>query len=155
MAQPFEVTVDVSRGIEFPKRCVVCGDSCDSTAKVASTPVGSARALFRCVELDVNIHDSCTRSFFRRDIRRRRVLFVLAGLGAVTAGYLCWGWSGLAFDLAIGFVVAVLLIPAVVWQRSRPLPIEFMKTGSSFQFAFADGEYAEEFADLNGSEVRR
>jgi hypothetical protein len=138
--------------IAFPSRCVVCDlESHAETVGLRGNPVGFYGVLpwlfRRTKKLHVPAHAHCGSKLWWAILLRNLSLIVgvlIALIFAVSIGLAKWQ--------AIGFAVALILLP-IIWQVVRPLPFKFTHHGERFNLMFASKALAREVAALNDGHI--
>lgn len=166
MAESFQVCLNINSKIVFPQKCVVCKKTCYDTFPIRGNPdinfwVGGWKWLLRLTKkIDVCCHRACAKKIKISLLRRNYLLFIVVALGLVITIYL-FGPAYLSLGERIFsrffliLLVFLLLIPPLIWQDRHPAIFEFVLNGDIIEFTFKDREYAEEFALLNNTKIKK
>jgi len=133
----------------FPDRCVVCGKPAKDRHKILSDAILDVD-LFMRMNISVPGHESCIASNRNRRIKRSILffLFIVFG-GSFPFAFIHYGMGAYT---AFTLLLAVIFIAVFIMSIYQNLPFKFyIYSTNELIFSFADKEYADEFAALNGA----
>jgi hypothetical protein len=142
----------------FPDSCVVCGQPRGERLSTLTMSDEHGRVDFYLYKLpiaaaqgshlEIPVHDTCAKGV-RNDFLKRFALIALVAVSIAAAGVL--NQYGAFYSLMAALVVAT---PFLYLQFTKPVPVEFNHYAQKYVLMFKDRNYAEDFARLNGVEVR-
>lgn len=145
----FFVEISESRSIEFPDKCLVCGEKVrnGNTVTITGNPVGYY-GLWKYQfgfnpKINVPAHVNCGKQL-QANIRYRVFLYMVVCAIVLIVG--------IYFDLErwqMLLSLSVLLLPLIIWHVKNAPFFEFELEDGIFKFHFAEKEYAKEFAAYN------
>ena len=161
MKNNYIVKISDSQDLIFPEDCVVCG--CPHNGQLGNIEMHPSASgyfssfiwIFSLLDkissrkslLSIAGHQSCLRSV-RRSYWFRTLLFLLI----ITPIYIIGREQGVN-RLYMLFICILLALPFVLWEYSRPLPIEYDYEKGKYVFTFTNRSYAERFASLNNTKM--
>jgi hypothetical protein len=157
MKPVYVVEVDGAADPALPQACVVCGKAAGEVLRTLplSDEYGRVEFYFYGIVerpaqgrlLPVPIHDRCARALRNRFLKR--LLPAVAVAGVVGAAGI---WLGLD---DFWTMAAVLVAAGRLFYRAlgMPVPMEFWHSGSRIVLVFADRDFAQRVARLNGAQV--
>jgi hypothetical protein len=155
----FDVKLPKTEQPKFPPICIGCGGPPTTTFKIKADAVGWWSAvrfgwligIMGGRAFDVPACDPCFARLTRQ--RRLRTLgeYAFIGLGLVLSIWLLEDWDGLKGKLAMFGVVAVAMLPWILYERFFPPTVDITVTDGAVTFHFAERDYAQKFANENRS----
>jgi len=133
----------------FPDRCVICGKPAEGRHNILSDAMMDIDRLNR-TNISVPGHENCIAANRRARIRRGVLFFLFIVFGG--------SFPFALIRLGVGAYTTFILLLAAVFisvfiiSKNQNLPFKFyIYSTNELIFSFADKEYAEEFAALNGA----
>lgn len=133
----------------FPHRCVICGKPAGSRHNILNDAMMDID-LFNRTNISVPGHESCIAANRKERIKRGILFFLFILFG----GYFPFALIRFGVGAYTAFILLLALISTSVFiiSKNQKLPFKFyIYSANELIFSFADKEYAEEFAALNGA----
>jgi hypothetical protein len=154
---PLATTIKLPRDVEarFPERCVRCGAPApERRIRLWTTTisVASVMSLLFCRPFSVRV--PVCRTCAPR-LRMARLMRLIVTLGLIVAGVTAAIWLLGSYDgpgrryLAVG-IALLCIVPFFMLEAFFPPPIDVTAYSKTVDYEFADEEYADEFARVNG-----
>ncbi len=148
----YDVEVPVGTKIQFPQGCAVCRNpSHGESIEIQSNPVGYwglwKWELGLNSKLPIPAHSRCGEGLRGSLVFRQLALLAIGLMVLGLAIWLDWG------KVELFGILLIALSPPIFWQLHNPLLVGLTNDDGLFTFTFRERQYAEEFTQLNASEV--
>ena len=145
----------------FPRKCVVCCSIPDSSTKITQNSTNAWLGyifpflfLFGWSRVEIPICRSCKPRFYAQRWSRVILCWLLVAVAYFYGMPLLSDWSRLGQKAAILGVVAVAMLPYILFEIFWPRYFDTTASGDDVTYMFASDIYACEFAVLNFERTR-